>query len=225
MCVRMCVCTYTTSGRENISGAYICMLVCDRLCCMSWLCRAFCIPLPTWGSVDVKLNVSQQDGFGWIPPSQAGTSLPLKKPQTLRVVIGSDVDIGALCTIARGSWRDTHVHDGVKMDDQVHLGHNVHIGENTIIAAQSGVAGSTHIGKNCLIGGQVGVAQHLHIGDGVVVAARSAVTRSLPAGGMYGGSPATDIANWRREVATVRRLARQGRGEANTSSTLPSSAA
>eukprot|EP00297_Palpitomonas_bilix_P016588 CAMPEP_0113900336 /NCGR_PEP_ID=MMETSP0780_2-20120614/20611_1 /TAXON_ID=652834 /ORGANISM="Palpitomonas bilix" /LENGTH=111 /DNA_ID=CAMNT_0000892765 /DNA_START=613 /DNA_END=948 /DNA_ORIENTATION=+ /assembly_acc=CAM_ASM_000599 len=111
------------------------------------------------------------------------------------------------------------------MDDQVHLGHNVHIGENTIIAAQSGVAGSTHIGKNCLIGGQVGVAQHLHIGDGVVVAARSAVTRSLPAGGMYGGSPATDIANWRREVATVRRLARQGRGEANTSSSLPSSAA
>ena len=82
------------------------------------------------------------------------------------VLIDDDVEIGANTTIDRSTMGSTRVHQGVKLDNLVHLAHNVEVGENSALAAQVGVSGSTHLGKNCVVGGQSGFVGHLHIADG-----------------------------------------------------------
>ena len=125
-----------------------------------------------------------QDGFGFhIGEENQGHA---KKPQSLLVIIGSDVEIGANCTIDRGSWRHTEIGQGTKIDNLVQVGHNVKIGSHCLVAAQTGIAGSTVIGDRCLIGGQVGIAQHLSIGSGVQIAAKSGVMSDLEAHKKYG---------------------------------------
>ena len=91
----------------------------------------------------------------------------IRKFQTGNVIIEDHVDIGANSTIDRATLGATRIKRGVKLDNQIQIAHNVEIGENTVIAAQSGVAGSTKIGSNCVIGGQVGVIGHLRVGDRV----------------------------------------------------------
>ncbi|GLE11764.1 hypothetical protein PINS_up024403 [Pythium insidiosum] len=103
-----------------------------------------------------------QDGFGFhLAPSGEHA----KKPQELLVEIHDDAEIGANCAIDRGSWRNTVIGRGCKLDNLVQIGHNVQLGAGCVIAAQSGIAGSTTLGKNVHMGGQVGIAQHLQIGD------------------------------------------------------------
>jgi UDP-3-O-[3-hydroxymyristoyl] glucosamine N-acyltransferase len=126
------------------------------------------------------------DGFGFIPTSEGH----LKIPQLGRVVIEDDVEIGANCTIDRGALEETRVGRGTKLDNLVHLAHNVTVGEHSLLVAQVGVAGSTKLGKRVMLGGQVGVVGHLEIGDGVQVAGQSAITSSVPAGQVMGGTPA-----------------------------------
>jgi UDP-3-O-[3-hydroxymyristoyl] glucosamine N-acyltransferase len=103
------------------------------------------------------------------------------------VLIGNKVSIGANTTIDRGTILDTEIHDGVKIDNLIHLAHNVIIGEDTAIAAKTGVAGSTVIGKRCMIGGAVGIVGHLKITDDVVINATSTVNRDITKPGVYTG--------------------------------------
>ena len=131
----------------------------------------------------------------------------LKIAQLGSVLIGDDVEIGASCSIDRGAITDTVISSGVKLDNQVHLGHNVTVGENTVMAGCTGVAGSVKIGKNCMFGGQVGVSGHLDIADGAVFTAQSGVTKSVKEPGFYSSTfSSCSASKWRRLVARLMRL-------------------
>lgn len=131
----------------------------------------------------------------------------IEVPQLGSVRVGNDVEIGANSTIDRGAIDDTVIGDGVKIDSQVHIGHNCRIGANTVIAGCSAIAGSVTIGSQCVLAGAVGIVDHITLGDHVVVTARSLVTRDLEDAGMYSsGWGAMPSAEWRRQVASLRRL-------------------
>lgn len=131
----------------------------------------------------------------------------VKIPQMGRVVIGNDVEIGANTAIDRGALDDTVIEDGVKLDNLIHIAHNVYVGAHTIMAACSGVAGSTRIGKRCMFGGQAGISGHLTIADDVVVSADTAVTKSVSQPGVYTSSiPLQKHADWVRNFAHLRHL-------------------
>jgi UDP-3-O-[3-hydroxymyristoyl] glucosamine N-acyltransferase len=148
------------------------------------------------------------DGFGFA--ANAGTWV--KVPQVGSVEIGDDVEIGANTTIDRGAIDDTVVEHGVKLDNQIQVGHNVTIGAHTAIAGCVGISGSTTIGRRCMIGGGVGIAGHLTIADDVVVTGCSLVSASIKHPGSYSsGMPAVETRMWRRMVAHLRRLDRKER--------------
>jgi UDP-3-O-[3-hydroxymyristoyl] glucosamine N-acyltransferase len=143
------------------------------------------------------------DGFGFA--ANAGTWV--KVPQVGSVRIGDDVEIGANTTIDRGAIDDTVVEHGVKLDNQIQVGHNVTIGAHTAVAGCVGISGSTTIGRRCMIGGGVGIAGHLTIADDVVVTGCSLVSASIKQAGSYSsGMPTVETRKWRRMVAHLRRL-------------------
>jgi UDP-3-O-[3-hydroxymyristoyl] glucosamine N-acyltransferase len=143
------------------------------------------------------------DGFGHAPDVDGY----VKVPQLGSVRLGDDVEVGANTTIDRGTVEDTVIGDGVKLDNQVQVGHNCRIGAHTVIAGCVGISGSSIIGSRCMIGGAVGIAGHLEIGDDVVVTGYSLVTHSLPGPGVYSsGMPAVEAGRWRRAVARLHRL-------------------
>jgi len=148
-----------------------------------------------------------QDGFGFLFFGPEGH---LKVPQTGRVLIQNDVEIGAGTTIDRGSLRDTVIGEGTKIDNQVQIGHNVTIGRNCLLAAQIGLAGSLTIGDNVALGAKVGINNHLKIGDGAQVTAMSAVKDDIPPNGRWGGHFAKPTKQWFREIVAVERLVRDG---------------
>lgn len=127
------------------------------------------------------------DGFGFAP-NEDGTYT--KIPQIGNVIIEDNVDIGANTTIDKATMGSTIIRKGVKLDNLIQIGHNVEIGENTVIAAQTGIAGSTKIGKNGMIGGQVGIVGHLIIGNNVRIQGQSGVTRNVKDNEIVQGSPA-----------------------------------
>jgi UDP-3-O-[3-hydroxymyristoyl] glucosamine N-acyltransferase len=151
-----------------------------------------------------------QDGYGFV---FFGPDGHLKVPQTGRVLIQNDVEIGAGTTIDRGSLRDTVIGEGTKIDNQVQIGHNVTIGRHCLLAAQIGLAGSLTIGDNVALGAKVGINNHLHIGDGAQVTAMSAVKDDIPAGGRWGGFFAKPTKQWFREIVALERLVRDGSAE------------
>lgn len=143
------------------------------------------------------------DGFGY---AQHGGKW-LKIPQIGRVIIGDDVEIGANTTVDRGALDDTVIEEGVKLDNQIQIGHNCRIGAHTAVAGCAGIAGSTTIGKHCMIGGAAMIGGHLHIADRVVISGGTWVTRSIEEPGMYlSVIPATPGREWRRTVALLRGL-------------------
>ncbi|MFN7751601.1 MAG: UDP-3-O-(3-hydroxymyristoyl)glucosamine N-acyltransferase [Pseudomonadota bacterium] len=145
------------------------------------------------------------DGFGFAPDQGHW----VKIPQVGGVRIGVDVEIGANTTVDRGALADTVIGDGVKIDNQVQVGHNVRIGAHTVIAGCVGIAGSARIGERCRIGGAAGILGHLEIADDVEVSPFSLVTRSIRVAGKYtGGVPAQDHAAWLQNAARFRHLAR-----------------
>ena len=148
-----------------------------------------------------------QDGFGFLPSRQGHQKIP----QTRRVIIQDDIEIGANTTIDRGATRDTVIGEGTKIDNLVQIGHNVSIGRHCLIVSQVGISGSVTVGDYAMLGGQAGVADHITIGEGAMVGARAGVMTNIPAGGRWAGFPAEPAIEWKRGIATVRRLVRRGR--------------
>lgn len=143
------------------------------------------------------------DGFGYVRDGESY----LKIPQIGNVTIGDDVDIGANATLDRGTLLDTIIHDGVKLDNQVHVAHNVVIGKHTTISAYTGISGSVTIGENCIIGGGVGIRDNLEIADNVVITGRTFVSSKLTRPGSYSSSVLVDeTANWKRNVMRFKHL-------------------
>jgi UDP-3-O-[3-hydroxymyristoyl] glucosamine N-acyltransferase len=143
------------------------------------------------------------DGFGFAVEG----GVYIKIPQTGRVLIGDDVDIGANTTIDRGALDDTVIEDGVKLDNQIQIGHNCRIGAHTAMAGCVGVAGSAKIGSRCTFGGAAMVLGHLEIADNVHISSGSMVSRSVLEPGQYTGFyPLAKNAEWERSAAIVRNL-------------------
>ena len=143
------------------------------------------------------------DGFGYAKDEERKW---LKIPQTGRVVIEDDVEIGAGTTIDRASVGESRIGRGTKIDNLVQIGHSCTVGEDTLLCAQVGLAGSSHIGSRVILAGQAGVAGHLTIGDDVVLTAKSATSHDVPAGKVISGIPAFDNRDWLRSIAAFRRL-------------------
>ncbi len=144
------------------------------------------------------------DGFGFAPNSANNYN---KVPQIGNVIIEDRVEVGSNTTIDRATLGSTIIRKGVKLDNLIQIAHNVEIGENTVIAAQTGVAGSTKIGKDCMIGGQVGIVGHISIANGVKIAAQSGVGQSISKEGeIVQGSPSFAIGDYKRSYVVFRNL-------------------
>ena len=149
------------------------------------------------------------DGFGYVRDHETGEYLQF--PQQGRLVIEDDVEIGANTTIDRGALEETRISRGAKIDNLVHIGHNVHVGRNVVIAAQTGISGSSTIGDNAVVGGQVGIGDHASVGEGVILGSGSGVLthkKVKGAGIVFWGRPARPLADYLKELATLARLSR-----------------
>ena len=143
------------------------------------------------------------DGFGFAPQHDKNYK---KVAQIGNVVIEDNVEIGSNTTIDRATLGSTIIRKGAKLDNLIQVAHNVEIGENTVIAAQTGISGSTKVGRNCMIAGQVGMAGHLTIGDDVKIGAQAGVSGSIKDGAIVLGSPAIDISTFRRAIIHFKNL-------------------
>jgi len=144
------------------------------------------------------------DGFGFAPDEN---NVYRKIPQLGNVILENNVEIGSNTTIDRATMGSTIIKNGAKLDNLNQIGHNVIVGENTVMAAQSGVAGSTKIGKNCQFGGQSGIAPHINIADGVRVAPQSGIPNNVKvAGSVLMGTPAFNIREFQKSFIVYKQL-------------------
>jgi len=141
------------------------------------------------------------DGFGFEPVERCYE----KVPQVGIVQIDDDVEIGANTTIDRARFGRTWIQEGAKIDNLVQVAHNVVVGKHTVIAAQTGIAGSVRIGQRVLIGGQAGIIGHIEIGDNTAIGAQSGISKNI-SGGVWWASPAVPLAEAKQQMAWVRRL-------------------
>jgi UDP-3-O-[3-hydroxymyristoyl] glucosamine N-acyltransferase len=148
-----------------------------------------------------------QEGFGFAMGSEGFRSVP----QLGRVILESDVEIGANSAIDRGSLHDTIIGAGSRLDNMVQIGHNVRVGRGCVIVAQAGVSGSTILEDHVMLGGQAGLTGHLRIGRRARIGAQAGVMADVPAGADMVGSPAQPARAFFREVAALRRLVRRER--------------
>ncbi len=150
-------------------------------------------------------SVIGADGFGFAPQSEENNYK--KIPQIGNVVIEDYVEIGSNTTVDRATMGSTFIRKGVKLDNLIQIGHNVDVGENTVMAAQSGIAGSTKIGRDCMFGGQVGIANHLTIANGVKLGAKSGVNSSIKKENeVMIGAPVQPYAEFMKSFVIFRRL-------------------
>jgi UDP-3-O-[3-hydroxymyristoyl] glucosamine N-acyltransferase len=156
-----------------------------------------------------------QDGFGFL----MGPGGHQKIPQIGRVIIQDNVEIGANCTIDRGSGADTVIGEGTKIDNLVQIGHNVSIGRHCVIVSQCGISGSVTLEDFVTLAGQVGIADHITVGEGAQIGAQSGLMNDVPAGERWFGYPAM------RGPAYLRRLMagnrKPGRGSSAGASAPP----
>ena len=149
-------------------------------------------------------SVIGSDGFGFAPQSE---NEYMKIPQLGNVVLEDNVEIGANVTIDRATMGSTIIGKGVKLDNLIQIGHNVEVGENTVMAAQSGISGSTRLGKNCMVGGQVGFAGHIKIANGTKIGAQAGIIGEIKEENTaIIGSPAFDIKQFMRSAVIFKRL-------------------
>ncbi len=149
-------------------------------------------------------SVIGSDGFGFAPQSENEF---MKIPQLGNVILEDHVEIGANVTIDRATMGSTIIKKGVKLDNLIQIGHNVVIGENTVMAAQTGIAGSTKIGRNCMFGGQVGIGGHIGIADGTKVGAQAGIISNIKEENtIIQGSPAIEIKQFMKSSVLFRKL-------------------
>jgi UDP-3-O-[3-hydroxymyristoyl] glucosamine N-acyltransferase len=150
------------------------------------------------------------DGFGYVRDRETGEYTQF--PQVGRLVIEDDVEIGANTTIDGGALTETRIRRGTKIDNLVHIGHNCDIGEDVVIAAQTGISGSSTVGKGAVIAGQVGIGDHAHVGPGVILGGQAGVLSGKTVettGTVLWGTPAKPLREYLRELATLARLSRR----------------
>ncbi len=143
------------------------------------------------------------DGFGFATDKMGCHH---SKPQVGTVQIDDDAQIGANACVDRAAFGVTHIKAGARIDNLVMIAHNVEVGENAVLAALTGVAGSSVLGRNVVLGGNVGIADHIELADQVMVAAKSGVHNSQPKGALLGGCPAIDVRSWGKASAAFSRL-------------------
>ncbi|MFA5820386.1 MAG: UDP-3-O-(3-hydroxymyristoyl)glucosamine N-acyltransferase [Bacteroidales bacterium] len=149
-------------------------------------------------------TVIGSDGFGFAPQSE---SEYMKIPQLGNVIIEDHVEIGANVTIDRATMGSTIIRKGVKLDNLIQIGHNVEVGENTVMAAQTGIAGSTKVGKNCMFGGQVGIAGHIKIANGTKIGAQAGILGEVKEENtIILGSPAIDYKQFFKSSVIFKKL-------------------
>ncbi len=147
-------------------------------------------------------TVIGQDGFGYATHD----GVHHKIPQIGGVVIEDDVELGAGCTIDRGTLGDTVIGEGTKTSNLIAIGHNTKVGKRCLLVAQVGIAGSVEVGNYCVFGGQVGVVGHIKIGDNVQIGAQAGVTHDLEGNQAVVGSPAIPMSQARRSYALLKDL-------------------
>lgn len=143
------------------------------------------------------------DGFGFAP-TETGEYKTI--PQIGNVIVEDNVDIGANTTIDRATMGSTIIRKGVKLDNLVQIAHNVEIGKNTVMASQSGVAGSSKVGENCMIGGQVAISGHLSIGNNVKISGKTGVAKNVKENAVIRGIPAMDYSDYNKSYVFFRKL-------------------
>jgi UDP-3-O-[3-hydroxymyristoyl] glucosamine N-acyltransferase len=150
------------------------------------------------------------DGFGFVNDG----AVHVKFPQVGKVVIEDDVEIGANTCIDRGSLETTVIRRGVKLDNLIQIAHNVEIGENTVIAAQTGISGSSTVGAQCIIGGQVGMGEHARLDDNTIIGGQSGVLngKHIRAGEVLWGTPVRPLREFLLQQAYLARLVKKRRG-------------
>ena len=149
-------------------------------------------------------TVIGSDGFGFAPQSESEF---MKIPQLGNVVLEDHVEIGANVTIDRATMGSTFIRRGVKLDNLIQIGHNVEVGENTVMAAQTGISGSTKIGKNCMFGGQVGLSGHLKIANGTKIGAQGGILGDVKEENTtIIGSPAIELRLFLKSSVLFKRL-------------------
>jgi UDP-3-O-[3-hydroxymyristoyl] glucosamine N-acyltransferase len=198
-------------GRGSIIGANTVIgagVTIGRNCTIAANCTIDCAHIGNDVVIHSGVRIGTE-GFGWLDFGQSNR----KVPQLGRVLIQDRVEIGANSTVDRGALGDTIIGDGTKIDNLVQIGHNCKIGRHCLIAAMSGLSGSTIVEDGVLLGGGVGTSGHLTIGAGSVVHGRAAVTKDWPAGSKLAGAPAQDIRDFWRELATMRKLSKGDKRE------------
>jgi UDP-3-O-[3-hydroxymyristoyl] glucosamine N-acyltransferase len=150
-------------------------------------------------------SVLGADGFGYEPPRSRGGAWR-KIPHVGTVEVGDDVEIGACCTIDRARFGVTRLEAGVKLDNLVHVAHNCSIGAGTMIAAQTGLSGSTSVGRGVLMGGQAATRGHMHVGDGARIGGQSGLIGDVEPGAELWGTPALPKREVLKQTAELRRL-------------------
>jgi UDP-3-O-[3-hydroxymyristoyl] glucosamine N-acyltransferase len=152
------------------------------------------------------------DGFGYVRDAETGAYTQF--PQQGTLVIEEDVEIGANTTIDRGAREETRIARGTKLDNLVHIGHNVRVGRNVVMAAQTGISGSSTVGDGAILGGQVGIGEHADVGEGVILGGGAGVLSKKKlrgAGVVFWGRPAQPLRAYLKSLATLAGLARSPR--------------
>ena len=142
-------------------------------------------------------------GFGFTTDAKGRHT---KLDQLGNVQIHDEAEIGSCTTIDRARFKSTKIGYNTKIDNLVQIGHNVELGPSNIIVSQTGIAGSTKTGRNVVMGGQAGIVGHIEIGDGVMIASRGGVSKSLPPGGRYSGTPVMPLADYNRQQVHLRKI-------------------
>jgi UDP-3-O-[3-hydroxymyristoyl] glucosamine N-acyltransferase len=188
----------TVIGANTVIGAGVTM---GRDCLIGSNCTIDCAYLGDKVVVQAGARIGTE-GFGWLDFTRTNRKIP----QLGRVILQDRVEIGANSTVDRGALGDTVVGEGTKIDNLVQVGHNCRIGRNCLIAAFTGLSGSTVVEDGVMFGGGSATAGHLTVGRGSVIYAWGGVTKDVPPGSRYAGFPAEDVRAWRRGIAALRAL-------------------
>lgn len=218
-------------GADVIVGAYVVIgehvTVGDRVCLGAGVCIGSHVTIGSDCEIHSRVTIYHgttignwavvhagavlgSDGFGYVRDEETGRYHPM--PQVGHLIIGDHVDIGANVTIDRGGLEDTVIGSGTKIDNLVHVGHNVKLGENVVIAAQTGISGSSTVGTGAILGGQVGIGEHAQLEEGTILGGQSGVLSNKVFRGKgvaCFGTPARPLREFLKEQATLSRITRE----------------